>query len=157
MHRYRFCSQIGVENHHICFFSDFQRTYFIIHPQGSGTVNCGHFQHLLGGNYGRVHGVRFMKQCRAFHQLDHVLGIIAGSAVHPQSDCNARLQHPRDRRNTRGEVHVADGIVGDFHVIMLDHSDIPVAEMDAVNQQHIGANYPQFLQRFGIDQPVNLA
>lgn len=66
----------------------------------------------------------------------HVLGVVAGGAVHAQPDRQAALQHRRDRGHPAAETHVRQWTVRHRHLPGGEGALAGVVELDAVDGEH---------------------
>ena len=82
-------------------------------------------------------------------QLLHEAGaIVGGTAVYGQAHGHAQLQHLGDAGDAGGELHVADGAVGNAGTGLGQDAQLLVIEVDAVGIPHILADPAQALHIF---------
>ena len=100
-------------------------------------ARAGRCRDGLSGRYHR--GVQRIALLQHGHQLDflpQVQVVVAGDAVGAQRDTAARLEHPGDRRDTAGQLEVADGIMQHRNAPAGKQLDILIRHPYAVRSQH---------------------
>ena len=88
-------------------------------------------------------------QQKGHPQLLHEAGaIVGGAAVYGQAHGHAQLQHLGDAGDAGGELHIADGAVGNAGAGFGQDAQLLVVEVDAVGKPHILADPAQAFHVF---------
>jgi len=99
-----------------------------IHSENAGAFDRRHFQDGFSAHDRGIEESRFVDFCRKIHFLKQVEVVVAGGPVRSQTDRDALLQHQRNRRDARGQLHGAGRVVG--------HADAQIGKKRDVFRTH---------------------
>ncbi len=104
-----------------------------------------HLEHLARRKGRGVAGDGLGDEGRQAYLLKHIQIVVGRRAVGPDPDIQPRLQHLRDRGETRSQLEVAGWVVGDAGVRVLECVHLTAVDMDAVGGDDFGLQQPLFL------------
>ena len=106
-------------------------------PSRPGALDGRHAQDLVGRQDRRVAAGHLVQFGCEVHGLEQVEIVVAGAAVGPQPDRNAGCPQRGNRRNPRGELHVALGVVGHPRPAGGDPGDVRIVQPHPVREQGV--------------------
>ena len=125
----------------------------VIPPQDGGAAPGGQAQEVCAG--GRRAAILEAVEKIPHPQLfQKVRAVVAGRAVHGKPHRHAQLQHSGNLGNAGGELHVADGTVGNAGFGGCEYLELVVVEVNAVGIPDVRAHPAQL---FHIGKGTNAA
>ena len=147
MHGNCFGALQWIKDYQVSLLTNFQGANLIFKTYCPRPVDGCQFQNLLRGNCQGIFRCDLMLQCCKFHQLYHILGIVAGGAVYAKADIDSSFQHLRYRGHSGRQIHIGAYIVGNLDVVLLCHVHICVSQIAAVYHQYVWPYDAKFLQK----------
>ena len=127
-----------------------------LHADRARSADGRHAQRLVCRQHARIAGSDFLQQRGRAHLVQHIEVVVRAGAVGSDADRQAAPDHPRDRSDPAGKLHVALRIICDRHPVAKQDVHILLGQVHAVHGQRRIIENAQIAQILGRGLVVTL-
>ncbi len=136
---------VGIDHRQIGLLAHFDCADLILPQHRPRRVVRDHRQNSFGRHGLWIEQTTFVDQRGQPHIIDQRHAVVAGRAIRPDTDANARRQHFGDMREAQ-HPHGGGGIMRHFHLMIGEHLDFVVGQPNRMHRQQIFAQDAQIMQ-----------